>query len=266
MLEEKFHIRPHGEIDPDLCVALGAAIQAGREMGVEDSSLLLDVTPYTFGTSAFASLDGAPYPYCFIPLIKRNTKLPAVKSEAFETMVENQEAVQINVYQGENQNALENVCIGTFLFKLTKAPAGSIIILNYDLDINGILKLKAIEKKTGKQIEAVIENAFKEFNEEELKEAREKIEQMWGENDAWDGDEESPTDENNSDDEGEKSIPAEILELVSEAKKKLESAPDEDRDQIINLIEDITTLASQGKMEDAQAVKQELEDILFYID
>lgn len=268
ILEEKFNIKPHSEIDPDLCVALGAAIQAGREMGIEGSSVLLDVTPYTFGTSAFGSLDGAPYPYCFIPLIKRNTKLPTSKSEAFTTMVDNQVEAALNVYQGENRNALENVCIGNFSFTLTKAPAGAVIVLNYDLDINGILKLKAVEKKTGKQIEAVIENAFKEFSEDEIKKAREKIDHMWEENEAWMEDDDGETDPERDLPDGVPTgeIPVDITEILTEAKKKLDSAPEEDKDQIINLIEDITNLSKEARLEEARVLKQDLEDILFYID
>ncbi|MBF0243457.1 MAG: Hsp70 family protein, partial [Desulfamplus sp.] len=170
MLENKFNITPHQEIDPDLCVAMGAAIQAGREMGIESNTILLDITPYTFGTSAVGELNSLPCKTKFIPIIKRNSKLPSVKSEAFATVIDGQESVEILVYQGENPNALDNVEIGKFLFRLSpNLPAYSIIILKYELDINGILKIKAVEKDSGKEISGVIQNAFADIEEDRLK-------------------------------------------------------------------------------------------------
>ncbi len=254
MLEEKFKCLPHSEIDPDLCVALGAALQAGREMGLETSSVLIDITPYTFGTSAVGEINGVPSLSMFVPLIRRNTKLPAKKSDAFFTMYDDQEAVEINVYQGENPDALDNVLIGKYKFNLTKAPAGSIIILNFDLDVNGILKIQAVEKKTGKHINAVIENAISRFTEGELAEAKEKIERLWEEETIVEEEERVALH-----------MPSDLAEIIKEAKSKLDTAPSEDHDEIINLIEDIQDAVADGRIEDATEFRKELEDILFYI-
>ena len=168
MLEEKFGRLPHSEIDPDLCVTIGAGMQAGREMGMESSSVLVDITPYTFGTSAVGEVDGVPCMSMFVPLIRRNTKIPTKKSDVFYTMFDNQEAVDIGVYQGEAPDALDNILLGNYTFNLTPSPANSKIMLNFDLDLNGILKIEAVEKKTAKKINAVIENAISRFTEEEL--------------------------------------------------------------------------------------------------
>ena len=116
LLAERLGQEPHGEVDPDLCVALGAAVQAGIEMGEDMRSVLVDITPYTFGTSAVGELHGLPYAHQYIPLIRRNTKLPATRTEAFFTMTEHQETVEIMVYQGEDPDALQNVEIGSFRF------------------------------------------------------------------------------------------------------------------------------------------------------
>ena len=88
LLAERLGQEPHGEVDPDLCVALGAAVQAGIEMGEDMQSVLVDITPYTFGTSAVGELHGLPYAHQYIPLIRRNTKLPATRTEAFFTVTE----------------------------------------------------------------------------------------------------------------------------------------------------------------------------------
>jgi len=260
MLEEKFGHLPHSEIDPDLCVALGAAIQAGREMGLDSSSILLDITPYTFGTSAVGEIDGTPSTSMFVPLIRRNTKLPASRSEAFYTMYDDQDAVEIKVYQGEEPDALDNIQIGKYRFNLTKSQAGSVIVLHYELDINGILKIEAVEKATGRKINAVIENAFAQFTDEEMEQSRSRVEQLWG------GISESDEDEDDDkDDNVMGGMPPDIAETISKAETKLDAASNEDRDEIINLMEDIRDAVRAGNMDDAKKAQKELEDILFYI-
>ncbi|SLM33203.1 Chaperone protein DnaK [Desulfamplus magnetovallimortis] len=284
MLEEKFKQIPHQAIDPDLCVAMGAAIQAGREMGIESSTLLLDITPYTFGTSALGEIDGMPCKTTFVPIIKRNSKLPAVKSEAFATLCENQKLVEILVYQGEKPNALDNVKIGRFEFKLSpNLPAHSIIILKYELDINGILKVRGIEKESGREINGVIENAFSQISEDKISASKSKID------DAWDTSFSNDTSSSDAIDHADgasiidinehtskkafaannKEISKETSEidiLINRARDAMKSAPDEDKNDIINLIEDMTDAIESGDDDALNEASQELEDILFYLE
>ncbi len=257
MLEEKFGQLPHSEIDPDLCVALGAAIQAGREMGLDSTSVLLDITPYTFGTSALGDLNGEPCMTMFVPLIRRNTKLPASRTEAFYTVYDNQEAVEIKVYQGENPDALDNIQIGKYKFQLSRLPQSSIILLNFDLDINGILKIEAIEKATGRKINAVIENAFGS-SESEMAESRSRIENLWGG--------EEKTDLKSASPANEPGMPDEIAQTLRRAEGQIDQVSAEDRDEMINLMEDIGDAVRENRMEDAKKFAEELEDILFYIE
>ena len=270
MLEDKFGILPHQEIDPDLCVAMGAAIQAGREMGVESSGVLLDVTPYTFGISAFGTIDDAPSPYLFVPLIRRNSKLPTVKSDVFGTLHANQRAVEIVVYQGENINALDNVRIGKYYLTLSiNQPADSPVIVKFSLDLNGILKIEGIEKNTGKKITGVIENALSQLSKKELATARNKINDAWAENvldidsDEIESESESESESENDDDD---KIPNEILTIISNAKAVLQTASEEDQEDIINLMEDIHDALSNNEVDKAKKITQELEDILFYLE
>ncbi|OQY57764.1 MAG: hypothetical protein B6245_15355 [Desulfobacteraceae bacterium 4572_88] len=258
MLEEKFGRLPHSEIDPDLCVALGAAIQAGREMGLDATSVLLDITPYTFGTSAIGEVDGIRCSTMFVPLIRRNTKLPAAQTEVFYTLYDDQEKVEIKVYQGEEPDALDNIQIGKYMFKLTKGPEGSVILIHFDLDLNGILKIEAIEKATGRKINAVIENAFSKFSEEELSESKKRIEEMWGE---------ATDTEDMPDAEGVAAVamPPDLAEILGKAQSKLDAASDEDQDEMVNLMEDIRDAASEGELDRARELGKELEEILFYI-
>jgi len=262
MLEDKFKQLPHGEIDPDLCVALGAAIQAGREMGMDHSSILLDITPYTFGTSAMGTINGQPSTTMFVPLIRKNTKLPASRSEVFYTMFDGQEAAEIKVYQGEQPNAVDNVLINKYMFRLSNnTPKGSPIVLHYDLDINGILKMEATEKKSGRKINAVIENAFASFSEEEIAKSRKKINDVWGADDS-----ESPEIEHSAAvKDNFESLPQDMKEVIQKAQSKLDDAADDDRDDMVNLIEDIQDAVQQNNMKKARECKEELEEILFYI-
>ena len=125
LLAERLGQEPHGEVNPELCVALGAGVQAGIEMGLDMPAVLVDITPYTFGTSILGELDGRPYAHQFVPLIRRNAKLPATHTEAFYTVYENQPSAEIKVYQGEDPDALQNVEIGTFLFEGLNSQQGS---------------------------------------------------------------------------------------------------------------------------------------------
>ena len=138
-----------GEVDPDLCVAMGAAIQGAAMAGEKVSAVLVDVTPYSFGTSAIGELDGEIYPYRYVPIIHKNTPIPVRKSEAFHTIHDNQQSVDVHIYQGENDDALENIEIGEFRVEgLGAAPAGNTIILDLTLDRDGILHVSAKEKAT----------------------------------------------------------------------------------------------------------------------
>lgn len=272
MLEIKFGRRPHSEIDPDLCVALGAAIQAGREMGIDSSSVLLDITPYTFGTSAIGEVDDIVTPFMYVPLIRRNTKLPASRTEAFCTIADDQEAAKISVFQGENPLSIDNINLGTYHFDLTKAPRGSIILLNYALDVNGILKIEAIEKNTGRRINAVIEKAFDSMTEQDLEESRKRIEQMWGE--PFENLDEIDIDEDGIDDDVEagetgidsEGMPEDLTELLERAEEKITEASDEDRDEIVDLMVVIKEAFRNNDRTALEKAREDLEDILFYLE
>jgi molecular chaperone DnaK (HSP70) len=259
LLEKKIGHLPHSEIDPDLCVAVGAGMQAAREMGMDHSGVLIDVTPYTFGTSAVGEIDGVPTMNMAVPLIRRNTKLPARKSEVFFTMYEEQEAVEVKVCQGEAPNAMDNILLGNYLFQLTPAPENSEIILHFDLDVNGILKVRAVEKASGKEISAVIENAMSRFSDADLADTRNRINDLWsdtgGEDEDMDGIDEDSTEY----------LPAKYASVIDRAEEKLAQASEDDREEMIGLIEDIHDAAAEGRWEDADAAIAALDDILFYI-
>jgi molecular chaperone DnaK len=256
-LLEVFEREPRGEVDADLCVAMGAAIQGAAIGGTEVSAVLVDVTPYTFGTSAIGELDGDFYPYRYFPIIARNTPIPVRKSEAFYTAVDDQTDVDVRIYQGENPDALENIKIGEFRVQgLSKAPAGNPVVLELALDRDGILHVAAREKSTGLERRISIDQAVARYGSAELQEARERIGSLFGQDgtDAPVGGAEASPDHR------------EIAALLEKASAQLETAGEEDRLEIIDLIEAIRDAQAA---EDAGALEQartQLGDLLFYLE
>ncbi len=149
LLQARMQLDPRFEINPDLIVAMGAAVQAGVLAGEKRHSILVDITPHTFSTSSIASFEGRSNRIC-VPIIPRNTPLPASKADLFTTLYDNQESVIVDAYQGEGPLPEDNILIGDFHVEgLSKVPAGNPIIIHFDLDLNGMLKVTATEKVTG---------------------------------------------------------------------------------------------------------------------
>jgi molecular chaperone DnaK len=135
---------PHKGVNPDEVVAIGAAIQAGVLGGDVKDILLLDVTPLTLSVETLGAVA--------TPLIERNTTIPARKSQVFSTAAHNQNQVEINVLQGERPMASDNKSLGRFILDgIPPAPRGvPQIEVTFDIDANGILKVTAQDKATGR--------------------------------------------------------------------------------------------------------------------
>jgi molecular chaperone DnaK (HSP70) len=255
-LEEDLSMQPRGEVHPDLCVAIGAALQAATIAGGEAASVLVDITPYTFGTSAVGELDGMPYPYMYVPIIRKNTPIPTSKSEVFFTMVDNQQAVDVNIYQGEDPDALNNTKIGEFRVEgLSKVPAGNPIVMSLDLDLDGILHVSAREKSTGLAKSITIDNAISRF-EAEKGAAKKRIETLFGE-------EAMPAKDTG---EAGHHLQVQALALVEKAERMLEDATAEDREDMVNLIEVIRDRLQSHDLDALEAPMAELSDILYYME
>lgn len=148
VLQQKLGLDPRFEINPDLIVAMGAAVQAGVLAGEKPHSILVDITPHTFSTGALVHGFEQSRLEC-IPIISRNTPLPAGKAEMFATCYDEETEIKVTAYQGEGRLPEENTLIGDFLVEgLGKVPAGNQVIIHFDLDLNGMLKVTATEKET----------------------------------------------------------------------------------------------------------------------
>lgn len=135
---------PYKGINPDECVAIGAAIQAGVLAGDVKDVLLLDVTPLSLGIETLGGI-------C-TKLIERNTTIPTKKSQIFSTATDNQTSVEIHVLQGEREFAKDNKTLGRFsLVGIAAAPRGiPQIEVTFDIDANGIVSVSAVDKATNK--------------------------------------------------------------------------------------------------------------------
>ena len=264
LLAERLGQEPHGEVNPELCVALGAGVQAGIEMGLDMPAVLVDITPYTFGTSAVGVLDGRRYAHKFVPLIRRNAKLPATRTEAFYTLYEDQESAEIKVFQGEDPDALQNVEIGTFMFGGLNRERGAYdrgLLFTYHLDLDGILSVHAVERATGQEVRGVIEHALGRSSEEAVSASRERVTARWGAQEepgvagaAAPGHEDTPE------------LPPETRDTLSRAEAVLATAPDEDKGEIVDLMEDLRDAVTKDDTERADGARRELDEILFYLE
>ena len=254
-LVEAFGTQPRGEVDPDLCVAMGAAIQGAAMAGTEVSAVLVDVTPYTFGTSALGELNGELYPYRYVPIIPKNTPIPARMSEVFFTILDEQTDVDVRIYQGENNDALENIKIGEFRVSgLSREPAGNPVILDLALDRNGILQVSAREKKTGLERRITIDNATSRYDQEQLDKARQRIGALF-------------SDQEQAASVGSGTATDSAVDaLLARASAKLDEIGEEDRTEIIDLIEAIRDARSSGDSAALEDARSQLQDLLFYLE
>jgi molecular chaperone DnaK (HSP70) len=180
VLEERAGITPRHDVHPDLCVALGAGVLASRLAGCEVDRVLVDVSPYSFGPSYLGQRDGFEYPYCYHPIIRSNTALPVTRTDRYFTSVPYQREAEIDIYQGDDPDALKNIPIGHFRvegLKPTEEP--NTVLCRMSLDIDGILKVTAIEKESGKTKQITIENALQPKSDEEIAEAGKQLEALY---------------------------------------------------------------------------------------
>ena len=159
---------PHKGINPDECVAAGAAIQAGVLTGEVNDLLLLDVTPLSLGIETMGNV--------MTKIIERNTTIPTKKSQVFSTAADNQTAVDIHVLQGERSMSYDNTTLGRFqLTDIPPAPRGiPQIEVTFDIDANGIVHVTAKDLGTGKEQKVTITsgtNLSEEEIERKVKEA-----------------------------------------------------------------------------------------------
>lgn len=284
-LESELGKQPRAEVDPDLCVAMGAAIQAALIAGTHTQTVLVDVTPYTFGTSALGERNGESYPYCYVPLIRKNTPVPVSKSEVFYTVYDGQPSVDVMVYQGEDPDALNNIEIGRFRIEgLSDVPEGNPIVLGLSLDLNGILEVSAREKRSGLQRSITIGDAVARFEQDKLEAARSRVQALLGEGAADGQGVADPADPAAAADSerapgkvadaatadaapgvGARRLAVEARALVEKAQRVLAQASTQDAEDLVDAIEAVQT-ALAGEEAALKPSMDALADLLYYLE
>ena len=231
---------PSKGVNPDECVAMGAAIQAGVLTGEVKDVLLLDVTPLTLGIETLGGVA--------TPLIERNTTIPAKKSQVFSTAADGQTSVEIHVVQGERQMAADNKTLGRFtLSGIAPAPRGiPQIEVTFDIDANGIVKVSAMDKGTGKEANITI-TASTNLSDEEVDRAVKEAERFAEEDKKR---KESIEIKNNAD------------QLAYQTEKQLEELGDKiSADDKAKITSKLDALKAVKDGEDLEAIKKATEEL-----
>ncbi|MDB5311651.1 MAG: molecular chaperone [Gemmataceae bacterium] len=300
LLEERLGQPAHREVNPDLCVALGAAIQGAIIAGQNVGSVLVDITPHSLGIKCLEYSDELafrPNEYKFAPIIRRNTPLPASRSEVFCTVMDNQPTVEIDVYQGEGDDVRRNHRVGRFMIEgLARVAAGNQLVVQLDLTLDGILKVSAREKSTGLVKQITIENALARYAVAERAGAQARLNRMWADLESLLPGGAGPDGGPGGDpaDPGAVGLPAQGGGLISavppsvptldpgpregqresvQARALLEKADRvrakataEDQDELDRLAGRVRDALTDRRWGDLQAACNELSDVLFYLE
>lgn len=234
---------PQRDINPDECVALGAAIQGGVLTGEVKDLLLLDVTPLSLGIETLGGVA--------TKLIERNTTIPTKKSQIFTTAADGQTDVDIHVVQGEREMAADNITLGRF--QLTGIPAARRgvpqIEVTFDIDANGIVNVSAKDQGSGKEQKITITSSTNLTDEEIDKKVKEA--EKFAEDDK--KKKESIEVKNNAE------------SLVYQARKTLEDAKVEgsEKDKIEEKIKDLEASIKADNTEDIKAKTEALQQEIY---
>lgn len=263
LIAEKLNLEPRFEINPDLIVAMGASIQAGVTAGRQRHGILVDITPHTFSTSAVSFESGRGELVC-VPIIPRNTPLPASKSEMVATLYDRQEVTRVEAYQGEGRYPEQNTFIGDFMVEgLSKVPAGNPIVIHFDLDLNGLLKVTATEKVTGLAKTVTMDTRGRKVLD--LDEARRNIASLVSQPATPDAPAQPPAPESH------KTASEELLNTAKDLRKRGEALlqkniSSEDAEEIRQLIHRGAEAIKDGNRKQLEKHNEALSDLLFYLE
>src|SRR5437773_2130984 len=274
--KKKLSFEPYAKIREE---ALGAGVMASRLAGRAVERVLVDVSPYSFGVSYLGDRGGFPYPHCYKPIIRRNTPLPLTRTERYMTSHPYQTEVDVQVYQGDDEDALKNILVGDFRVEgLTSMEDANEILCRMRLDLDGILEVAAVEKLTGKSKHIRIANALRAKSAEEIAAGRKRIQELYetrGEmvGDAWETAEDL---EEEVVDGGAQVVEmpapvradgdAEIESLLERSHWLLAKMHAEDREEAIDLHEKIDTAAASGDVAALKEASGALKELLFFVE
>ncbi len=245
--------------------------------------MLVDITPHTLGIRCLDNIAGLDFPFRFAPILHRNTPLPASKSDVFHTVYDHQDSVEIDVYQGESDDVRRNYRVGKFLIQgLARVPAGNQILVQLDLNLDGMLRVSARERATGLQKQVTIENALSRYESEERDLARERLERLWAPSEEdWEEEEEllpgiggeeevvelpsGPPELVSGPREGQRET-VQARALLEKCERLLPSLQPEDRTEVERLMTNVRNAMTDRKWDQLTTACNELSDVLFYLE
>ena len=238
---------PFKGINPDECVAIGAALQAGVLGGEVQGLLLLDVTPLSLGVETMGGV--------MTKIIDRNTTIPTKKSQIFSTAADGQTQVEVNVLQGEREFARDNKQLGLFkLDGIAPAPRGiPQIEVTFDIDANGIVNVSAKDLGTGKEQHITISSSSN-MSKEDIDKAVKAAEQYAAEDKKRREEVETKNNAENLCYQAEK--------LVNESGDKLEEA---DKTEVNNKVAALKTTMQNGTVEEIKSGMDELQKAIYAV-
>lgn len=176
-----FQRLPLRNLDPDLAIAMGAAVQAGlkaRDAALDDV-VLTDVMPYSLGIVAATHIAGRMVNDRFSPIIERNTPVPVSRVESYHTLADGQQQILVDVRQGESPVGSENLHLGKLEIAVTPAPAGQAgVEVRFTYDANGLLEVEAREMPGGQRHELIIESQGARLSAAEIAATRERLQAL----------------------------------------------------------------------------------------
>jgi molecular chaperone DnaK len=262
MIEMHLGQNPVDGVQPDLCVALGAALQAGVLVGEDVDAILVDVIPHSLGIAAAVTTPMGIMPGFFSVIIPRNSVVPVSRSEVYSTLSDNQDAVEIEVFQGENQLAEENVPLGSYRVEgLPPRPAGGVQIeVHFDFDLNGILTVTTTEKGKGQQGKLVVSDAgIQRLSSHELKQARADLDALF------EPDETIAALEDTDEDADEIPLDPELAALIGRAQQALDTLEAEQAEELQELLDQLEDAIVDDETDAIAELQEEVADFLYYI-
>ncbi len=276
LLFEHTGLEPRHDVHPDLCVALGAGVLASRLAGRQVDRILVDVSPYSFGVSYLGQRGGVAYPHCYRPIIQRNTPIPLTRTERYETSYPFQTGVDLEIYQGDHEDALNNILVGDFRVDgLTAIAEPNEILCRMRLDVDGVLEVTAVEKRTGTSKHITIAQALRPKSAEEIAAARTRLQQLYesragaGDLMPQDADQDAQVmaegggaDTDATGVEGS----ADARQLIARSRGLLDRMHEDDREEAIDLHEQIELAVASGDAAGLREAARTLQELLFFVE
>ena len=251
LLADHLGIEPQMSINPEEAVALGAGVQAAIIAGEPIDAILVDVTPHSLGIAVAELFMDQVIPDQFKSLIRRNTTIPATREEKFHTIYPGQDTIEIEVYQGEDPIASNNIQLGSFLvtdLKSADPDERAEITVQFDLDLNGILKVTAVDRQSNQHKSITVEASHTRMSEAEILAARDWADETEADNDPV-------------------ALPAEMAVMLRRAETLLaDGLADEESEALKGLLKRIQTALADNNPDDLPDLIEGLEDMLFDLD